>query len=223
MRGYPHHHPIEIKILFEDSFLIAINKPSGLLTVATEREKVTTAYRLVKDYIREENRHNKLFVLHRLDRETSGILLFAKEREIQEQMQSKWGEMVTTRGYQAIVEGHPSEKEGEIRSYISENKAMMMYESDENRGKLAITRYSVSKSDTNYSLLKINILTGRKNQIRLQLSQSGHPIAGDKKYGAKSNPIGRLALHADRLFFIHPVTGKEIRLKSPLPGRFHIF
>jgi 23S rRNA pseudouridine1911/1915/1917 synthase len=218
-----HHHPVEIKILYEDEYLIAINKPSGLLSVATEREKETTAYRLVKDYISYGNRRAQLFVLHRLDRDTSGILLFAKKRQVQEVLQSHWSEAVTERGYMAIVEGIPEKPEDELRTYITENRAMVVYQSRENQGKLAITRYKVTKYSSTHSLLKIDILTGRKNQIRVQLSSIGHPITGDKKYGAKSNPIGRLALHADRLSFTHPISGEKIKLRTPLPGRFHIF
>lgn len=217
------HHPIEIPVLYEDDYLIAINKPSGLLTVATDRERETTAYRLLKEHLAYGNRRAQLFVLHRLDRDTSGILIFAKERNIQAQMQEKWSEVVTERGYMAIVEGTPDKQEDEIRTFISENNATLVYKSDERRGKLAITRYRVTKSGYGYSLLKINILTGRKNQIRVQLSSIGHPIAGDKKYGAKSNPINRLALHADRLSFIHPVSGETVKLRIPTPGRFHIF
>ena len=205
-----HHHPVEIKILYEDNYIIAINKPSGLLSVATDRERDVTAYRLVKDHLAYGNKRSQLFVLHRLDRDTSGILLFAKTREVQEALQSRWSEMVTERGYMAIVEGLPDKPEDELRSFISENRAMVVYQSHSDQGKLAI-------------LLKINILTGRKNQIRVQLSSIGHPIAGDKKYGAKSNPIGRLALHADRLTFTHPVSGEPVKLRTPLPGRFHIF
>lgn len=218
-----HQHPVEIKILYEDDYLIAINKPSGLLSVATDREREVTAFRLVKDHLQYTNRRAQLFVLHRLDRDTSGILLFAKRREIQEELQSKWNEVVTERGYMAIVEGLPDKTEDELRSYISENRAMVVYQSKEEVGKLAITKYKVTKFNDHYSLLKINILTGRKNQIRVQLSSIGHPIAGDKKYGAKSNPIYRLALHADRLSFIHPINGGTVRLRTPLPGRFHIF
>lgn len=217
------HHPIEIPILYEDDYLIAINKPSGLLTVATERERDNTAYRLLKEHLAYGNRRARLFVLHRLDRDTSGILIFAKDRNIQAQMQERWSEMVTERGYMAIVEGTPAKTEDEIRTFISENNATFVYKSDEQHGKLAITRYRVTKSGSGYSLLKINILTGRKNQIRVQLSTIGHPIAGDKKYGAKSNPINRLALHADRLSFIHPVSGETVKLRIPTPGRFHIF
>ncbi len=217
------HHPVEIKILFEDEHLIAINKPSGLLSVATDTERDMTAFRLVKDHLCYRNRRAQLFTLHRLDRDTSGILLFAKSRNIQEQMQSDWGNIVTERGYMAIVEGLPDKPEDELRSHISENRAMVVYESSRDDAKLAITRYKVTKFNKDYSLLKINILTGRKNQIRVQLSSAGHPIAGDKKYGAKSNPINRLALHADRLTFTHPVSGQSIRLRTPLPGRFHIF
>lgn len=219
MRG----RPLEIRVLYEDDCLIAINKPSGLLSVATDKEREMTAYRIVKENLAYGNRRLQLFVLHRLDRDTSGILLFAKNRNIQEQMQQKWGEMVTERGYQAIVEGRPEKDEDELRSYISENRAMVVFRSDSDNGKLAITRYRTVKSNDKYSLLKINILTGRKNQIRVQLSSIGHPIAGDKKYGAKGNPINRLALHADRLTFTHPVSGKSIKINSPLPGRFHIF
>lgn len=218
-----HHHPVEIKILYEDNYIIAINKPSGLLSVATDRERDVTAYRLVKDHLAYGNKRSQLFVLHRLDRDTSGILLFAKTREVQEALQSRWSEMVTERGYMAIVEGLPDKPEDELRSFISENRAMVVYQSHSDQGKLAITKYKVTKFGQGYSLLKIDILTGRKNQIRVQLSSIGHPIAGDKKYGAKSNPIGRLALHADRLTFTHPVSGESIRLRIPLPGRFHIF
>lgn len=217
------HHPVEIKILFEDEHFIAINKPSGLLSVATDTERDMTAFRLVKEHLYYRNRRAQLFTLHRLDRDTSGILLFAKSRRIQEMMQSDWGNIVTERGYMAIVEGHPDKPEDELRSHISENRAMVVYESSREDAKLAITRYKVARFNQEYSLLKINILTGRKNQIRVQLSSIGHPIAGDKKYGAKSNPINRLALHADRLSFTHPISGETIKLRTPLPGRFHIF
>ena len=214
------HHPVEVKILYEDDYLIAINKPSGLLSVATDREKDTTAYRLVKDYLAYGNRRAHLFVLHRLDRDTSGILIFAKDKGTQEAMQSRWNEVVTERGYMAIVEGLPEKKQDELRSFITENRAMVVYQSREEKGKLAVTRYRVAKFNDQYSLLKINIMTGRKNQIRVHSQWIGHPIAGDRKYGAQTNPFGRLALHSNVLSFIHPWTGKTMKFTAPLPKMF---
>lgn len=214
--------PLEMEILYEDSYLIAIDKPSGLLSVSTPGEKELTAYRLVSDYVKRQDRRNRIFVLHRLDRDTSGILMFAKDPQTQYDLQSCWEDAVTRRGYAAVVEGTPEPEEGEIRSYLAEDRAMVVRPSDERFGKLAITQYRTVKSSGGYSLLEISLLTGRKNQIRVQMAQQGHPLCGDKKYGAKSNPIGRLALHAYKLYFIHPVTGREIRLKSPYPKKFKL-
>lgn len=204
----------EMPILFEDRDIVIVDKPSGLLSVSTDKENEMTAYRMVSDYVKEHDRRARIFVLHRIDRDTSGILAFAKNREFQYYMQDNWNDLITLRGYVALVEGKMERSEGEIRSYLSENKANVVYVSDSGKGKLAITHYKVIKSSETYSLLELEILTGRKNQIRVQLADSGHPIAGDKKYGAKTNPISRLALHADCFHFIHPATGKEIKIQS---------
>jgi 23S rRNA pseudouridine1911/1915/1917 synthase len=212
------------RVIWEDDDIVVIEKKSGLLTVATgpnKREK--TAQQIVDDYVYAEDGHSHAYVCHRLDQYTSGILIFAKNAEVQQMFRDSWTTYVVERMYMAIVEGRPAKPEGEVRSYLAENKAMKVYSTDNpEEGKLSVTRYKVLKSVGDYSQVDIQLLTGRKNQIRVHMSDLGCPIAGDKKYGAQSNPCGRLMLHNYALQFFHPVTRENLRFELPLPAIFKI-
>ncbi len=189
-----------INIIYEDDYFIGINKPSGLLSVSDMKKNVS-AYDIVKKYA------GKLYVLHRLDRDTSGILLFCRDKELVDKMQDNWNDIVTYRGYLAVV--NKIKGNGTIKSYLYEDKNFNVRScNDPKKGKLAITHYSVIKSSKNYSLVQVNIDTGRKNQIRVHMNLIGASILGDKKYGG--NKAKRLYLHSNILKFIHPISHKEV-------------
>jgi len=206
-----------IKIIYEDEHLIAVNKPSGLLTIANEKEKEKTLYNIVRNYMKEKNKFNKIFIVHRLDKDTSGVVLFAKNEKIKNLLQNNWNN-ITKRIYYAVVEGNTKEKET-LKSYLKENKNLETYSS--NTGDLAITKYEKIKSNNEYSLLKIEIKTGRKNQIRVQLSDIGNPIVGDNKYGRKNQKIKRMLLHAETLEILNPITNKKMIFQSTIPEIFN--
>lgn len=208
----------DIEIIYEDKDLIVVNKPSNLLTIATNKEKEKTLYHMVSDYIKISNKNNKIFVVHRLDKETSGIVIFSKNEELKEKLQSNWNTLVKLRGYVAIVEGNTKD-EGTIKSYLKE-KDMYTYSSNSKDGKLAITHYKKIKSNDKYTMLDINIETGRKNQIRVHLKEMGNLIVGDKKYGSKDNSIKRMALHANKLEFFNPKQKKMMRFEIDIPNSF---
>lgn len=209
-----------LKIVWEDESLIVVNKKEGLLSVSNARVKERTAYHLLSDYVKKSDPRNKIFILHRLDRDTSGLMMFAKNRRVQEKLQSHWNEMITARSYVAVVEGRPEKDRDLISSFLTENAQMQVYVTPTGDGKEAITRYHVLQSNGSYSLLELDLETGRKNQIRAQMQSIGHPIAGDAKYGAESDPAGRLMLHARRLYFIHPETGEEMAFETRIPTTF---
>ena len=210
-----------LPIIYEDDEIIVINKPSGLLSIASDKEKGSTAYRMLSDYVQQKDKHNRVFVVHRLDEDTSGVLMVAKNVKIQQALQEKWNEIVSKRGYYAIVEGVMEKPSGTIKSYLKKNAQNMMYSSKKpGDGQLAITHYKVIKSNDKYSLLDVNIDTGRKNQIRVHLGEIGHHIIGDDKYGEPSNPIKRLGLHAYELDLTHPITGKKMKFTAPVPKEF---
>lgn len=212
---------IGLSILHEDADLIVIRKDAGLLSVATADEKEMTAYRQLSEYVKQADPRQRIYVLHRLDRDTSGIMMFARTEQVQHKMQAAWKEIVTERVYTALVEGQVRQAEGIVESWLKENAAMKMYTSNRaGEGQHAVTRYKLLRTGRHYSLLEIRLDTGRKNQIRVHMQQIGHPIAGDKKYGAKTKPIGRLGLHASVLAFKHPTTEQLMRFKSELPKSF---
>ena len=183
-------------------------------------DKVITAYRMVSDYVKHSSNNKYIFVVHRLDQDTSGILIFCKNEKIRDKMQDNWNTMVKKRGYIAIVDGI-LKGSGTRRSYLMEDRNQFVYSSKNSHGKEAITHYSSIKSNKNYSLVQVFIDTGRRNQIRVHLSEMGYPIVGDKKYKCKTNPIKRLCLHANILEFIHPVSKKLIHIESNLPKEFN--
>ena len=207
----------DLDIIYEDEYLIAINKQAGLLSISNDKEKYLTAYRMVSDYVKKENKF--IFVVHRLDQETSGILLFSKNKRIRDLMQENWNKIAKKRGYLAIAEGHLKDS-GTFHSFLREDKNGFIFSSKYGDGLEAITHYQVLKRKDNYNLLQVFIDTGRRNQIRVHLSENNTPIVGDKKYKTKSNPIKRLCLHANILEFIHPVTKKIIHLETDIPNEF---
>lgn len=210
---------LPFEILFEDDHLIVVNKPSGLLTIATDKEKERTLYHIVRDYVLSKNPGGRIFIVHRLDKDTSGIVLFAKDERTKNQLQENWNEYVSLREYTAIVSGHPKEESGQIVQYLKETKTNLVYVSRHEDGKKAITNYSTIKSNAKYTMLKIMIETGRKNQIRVAMASKKMPIVGDKKYGSKDH-ASRLFLHANRLKMYYPVIKKDILFETSIPNEF---
>lgn len=208
-------------ILFEDEALIAIDKPHGLLTAATENETERTAYRLLHDYLGGTAEEKKLFLVHRLDKDTSGVVLFAKNAPIKYALQQSWGELVQKRAYLAIVEGCPDPPQGTVRSWLHESRSHMVYSGPPGGGsKEAVTRYSLLESRKDLSLLYVELDTGRKNQIRVHMKDLGCPVAGDVKYGRRCAALGRLGLHACALELLHPQTGQLLALHAAAPREF---
>lgn len=211
-----------LPIIYEDDDLIVINKPSGLLSIASDKEKEKTAYRMLNDYVRRKDPKARIFVVHRIDKDTSGILVVAKNVEIRDALQVRWNEIVKDRGYYAVIEGTMDKPKGTFHTWLLETSTNLMFSSHKKgEGQEAITHYEVKKTNDKYSLLDVHIDTGRKNQIRVHLKESGHPIIGDDKYGNGSNPLERLGLHAYRLSFIHPKTKKLCTFECPIPEEFN--
>ena len=211
----------DLPIIFENEEFIVINKPSGLLTIPSDNEKGRTAYRMVNDYVQQKDKHSRIFVVHRLDEDTSGVLMFAKNPKIKDILQKNWSDIVLERGYYAVVEGKMEKQSATLVNYLKENTLNLMYvTNDKVNGKKCITNYKVIKSNDDYSLLDIDIETGRKNQIRVQLGHIGHHVVGDDKYGEPADPLKRLGLHAYKLKFVHPVTKKIFEFKTEMPKEF---
>ena len=208
-----------IKIIYEDKDIIVVDKPSGMLTIATEEEKYSNnnLFYVLSNYVKKKNSNAKVYVVHRLDKDTSGVILFAKNESLRDILQDKWNE-IATRIYYAVVYGKTKDKEV-LKSYLKEDKNLITYES--NDGKLAITEYERVKYNDKYSLLKINIKTGRRNQIRVQLKNINHPILGDSKYGKKDKSIKRMMLHAETLEIMNPVNNKKMIFNSKLDNYFN--
>ena len=210
-----------LKIVYEDDDIIVVEKGYGLLSMGNDKKPDNTAYSILRDYVKWTNPLNKIFIVHRLDRDTSGLMMFAKSMEAKEKMQHNWNNMVLNRVYVAVVEGEPAEKEGMVKSYLVENSRYEVYSTDDpKKGQLAVTRYRTIQTNGKYSLLELELDTGRKNQIRVHMHDLGHPISGDTKYGAEKSPLHRLALHAKTLRFIHPITRQIMDFSSRVPGGF---
>jgi 23S rRNA pseudouridine1911/1915/1917 synthase len=217
-----------LKIVFEDKYLIVVEKAAGLLSIGTQKERIKTAYSILSEYVKKQNPGNKIFVVHRLDRETSGLMLFAKNEEVQYRMQNNWKFAVNQRRYVAIVEGKLETGDGSgrgvIKSYLWESKALIVYSSQNPEdGQLAVTKYNVIRFNDFYSLIGLELETGRKNQIRVQMNSIGYPLVGDLKYGGHESKLKRLALHANVLSFTHPVTGEIHNFETPVPESFERF
>lgn len=210
-----------LKIVYEDDDIIVVEKGYGLLSMGNDKKPDNTAYSILRDYVKWTNPLNKIFIVHRLDRDTSGLMMFAKSMEAKEKMQHNWNNMVLNRVYVAVVEGELEEKEGTVKSYLVENSRYEVYSTDDpKKGQLAVTRYRTIQTNGKYSLLELELDTGRKNQIRVHMHDLGHPISGDTKYGAEKSPLHRLALHAKTLRFIHPITRQIMDFSSRVPGGF---
>lgn len=207
-------------VLFEDNHIIVVNKPSGLLTIATPKEKEKTLYHIVRDYVIQKDKNKKIFIVHRLDKDTSGIVIFAKDEKTKNKLQENWNDYVKLREYIGIVYGNINKKEGQIIQKLKETKTNLVYVSHDNEGKEAITNYKVLKENDNYSMLQIEIETGRKNQIRVAFASINHPIVGDKKYGDKKDKNLRLYLHANRLKIFYPELKKDILFETATPTEF---
>jgi 23S rRNA pseudouridine1911/1915/1917 synthase len=203
-----------LEIIYEDHALLAINKPAGLLSVASDTEREKTAYRLLKDSLGEP-----LYVVHRLDRETSGVLLFAKSKELRDALQNNWASTIR-REYLAVCEGVFKEKRGRCDTVLRETVNHIVYSAPSGEGKRAVTNYEVLKENGRYSLVRILLETGRKNQIRVHMKELSHPVVGDKKYGASGNPLGRLGLHANVLEIINPATNMPLVLTAKAGSKF---
>jgi 23S rRNA pseudouridine1911/1915/1917 synthase len=203
-------------VIYDDDHLLVIDKPPGLLTVATETEKADTAFALLSDHL-AAMKAGRPFVVHRLDRDTSGLLLFARSAEVRDALQANWESVTKT--YLAVVEGAPRPAEGVVENYLTEGRDLRVRASKRpgNDAKRAVSRYRVLESRGGYSLVEVELVTGRKHQIRVHMAGLGCPVAGDKLYGARTDPAKRLCLHAWRLAFEHPVTGERVELESPLP------
>lgn len=211
-----------IKIVYEDDDIIVVNKGYGLLSVGTDSKRDGTAYSILRDYVKRVDPRQKLFIVHRLDQHTSGLMMFAKTAEAKETMQHNWNNMVLERRYVAVVEGGaPDPSEGIVRSRLAENAEHVVYvTADAEAGREAVTEYRTLAARGNYALVELQLATGRKNQIRVHMQQIGHPIAGDRKYGAATAPIRRLALHARTLRFVHPRTRRDMNFSTPVPASF---
>ena len=211
---------LPFEILFEDDHIIVVNKPSGLLTIATAKEKDTTLYHIVREYLISKDRNARVFIVHRLDKDTSGVVVLAKDEKTKNQLQENWNEYVSLREYVAVVHGHLKKESDRIVQMLSETKTNLVYVSKKEDAKEAITNYKVVKTSDKYSLVSINIETGRKNQIRVAFSSLGNPIVGDKKYGDVKDNENRLYLHANRLKMYYPIIKKDILFETSTPNEF---
>ena len=211
----------KLDIIYEDKELLVVNKKAHVLTVQTDKHEKDTLYSEVYDYLHKKNQ--KVFIVHRLDKDTSGVVVFAKNEKIKRALQEAWNDYCDVREYYAIVEGNVKETKGTIKQYLTENKTLHTYATDKEHGKLAITDFETIKASKNYSILKVTIRTGRKNQIRVALADMGHPIIGDKNYGSTKNPLRRMCLHHRYLKIKHPLKNHTFEFVSPVPSEFDIF
>lgn len=210
-----------LKIVYEDAYLIVVEKMQGLLSVNTERQKERTAYNILTEYVQRSGRQHRLYIVHRLDRDTSGLMMFAKDEQTQHTLRDNWHDIVFDRRYVAVVAGEMEKDEGIVRSWLTDRTLYVHSNPTDDGGKESITHYRTIKRGNGYSLVELHLETGRKNQIRVHMQDLGHPIIGDGRYGLEEvNPIGRLALHAFKLYFYHPVTGEVMRFETPYPAEF---
>lgn len=212
-----------IDIVYEDEDVIVIEKGYGLLSVATHSKKrEDNAYDILRNYVKSVNPSNKLWVVHRLDRHTTGLMMFAKSEKAHDVLRHNWNNLILERLYYALVEGDFNPPQGFIKSYLAEDSRHNVFSTDiPGEGRLAVTNYETESRGKGLSLVRFSLDTGRKNQIRVHASEAGHPIAGDTKYGAQTDPLKRLALHAATLRFAHPITKRDMNFRSPVPATFY--
>lgn len=221
-RPFPSFHHHRIEIVYEDADVIVINKGYGLLSVPTQNnKKEENAYEILRNYVKEVDPRNKLFIVHRLDRDTSGLMMFAKSEEAQNVLRHNWNNIILERLYVAVLQGYLEQDKGYVKSRLAENSQYVVYSTEnQDEGRLAVTHYEVLGRGNGLTLAQFSLDTGRKNQIRVHAKDLGHPIAGDKKYGATKSPLHRLALHARTLRFAHPITRKDMNFETPVPKKF---
>ncbi len=210
-----------LKIVFEDSYIIVIDKREGVLSIGTDKQKIRTAHSILNDYVQRSAKENRVYIVHRLDRDTSGLMVFAKDEKTKVRLQDNWDKIVTERRYVAVLSGEMEKDKGTVTSWLMDNKVFVTYSSmTDNGGDKAVTHYHTIKRANGYSLVELELETGRKNQIRVHMQDLKHPVIGDVKYGNGDNPIGRLALHAFKLNFYHPLTGELMRFETSYPDAF---
>jgi 23S rRNA pseudouridine1911/1915/1917 synthase len=220
-RKSPTKLPSGLEILYEDADILIIHKPSGLLTVATVDERERTAYAYLRQFLKEHAPKQKLFIVHRLDKFASGVLVFAKSETVKSKLQGVFSRHDIERKYWVIVEGKVAKGQGTIRSYLAEDSSLRMHSTDDARkGKPSVTHFRVLRRFSNLTALEVTLETGRKNQIRAHLSEMGHPVVGDRAYGSTQDPLGRLGLHAFYLAFDHPTQGTPLEFKTEPPPEF---
>ncbi|MDR1003629.1 MAG: RluA family pseudouridine synthase, partial [Prevotellaceae bacterium] len=221
-KGKNEFHNNLMKLVYEDAYLIVIEKMPGLLSVATDRQKERTAYHILSDYVsRRGQRDGHVHTVHRLDRDTSGLMMFAKDEKTQQTLRENWHRIVTDRRYVAVVVGEMERDAGTVVSWLTDRKLYVHSSPTDDGGQKSITHYRTIKRANGYSLVELQLETGRRNQIRVHMQDLGHPLAGDGRYGVEeNNPLGRLALHAFKLCFRHPVTGEEMKFETPYPPTF---
>lgn len=212
--------PTSLEILYEDDDIIVVNKPSGVLTVGTDQHEDHTLYREVSHYVKQKKSSNRIFIVHRLDRDTSGVILFCKNQKLKRMFQDHWNELVLKREYIGVTEGVPRKRKGTVIQYLKENEQYLVYATSEKEGKKAITHYEALKENGVNAYVRFDLETGRKNQIRVACKSLGCPLVGDKKYGAKTNPTHRLLLHASLFSCIHPVSKKKFVFSCKVPSDF---
>ena len=214
-------HP-RVKLVFEDNDIIVVDKGYGVLSTAAGRPSDDTVYNIVKKYARGFSDKASVYVVHRLDRDTSGLMLLTRTKQARDKLISNWNNMVIERSYIAVVEGKMEQKEGTVKSFLAENPdTFEMYSTDDRKlGRLAVTHYRVVEQGRHFAMLELKIKTGRKNQIRVHMHDLGNPVSGDRKYGGHPSPINRIALHAATLSIVHPTTGKAVTFTSPVPENF---
>ena len=209
-----------LKLVYEDAYIIVVEKKEGLLSVATEHQKERTAQHILSEYVKRSHRNNRIFVVHRLDRETSGLMMYAKDEKTMNTLRDNWHDIVKDRRYVTIVSGDMERDAGSVESWLTDRKLYVSSSPTDDGGKYALTHYKTIKRANGYSLIELKLETGRKNQIRVHMSDLGHPVVGDERYGSECNPLGRLALHAFKLCFYHPVTGQLMEFETPYPAAF---
>ena len=216
----PLRHPL-LKVVYEDEHLIVVHKGAGLLSVNTEQKKENTAYTLLTDYVKKADRRARIFIVHRLDRDTSGLMMFAKDAETSDLLRSDWHHIVYDRRYVAVVVGQMERDEGTVRSWLTDRKLYVHSSPTDDGGQEAITHYRTVKRSETMSLVELRLETGRRNQIRVHMQDIGHPVVGDGRYGIDDrNPLHRLGLHAFKLCFTHPITGEDLEFETPYPIAF---
>ena len=220
-KGKKEFHNRLLKIVYEDAYLIVVEKMPGLLSVNTERQKERTAYTILNEYVRRNGRQRQVYIVHRLDRDTSGLMMFAKDEKTQHTLRDNWHDIVYDRRYVAVVAGEMEKDAGTVSSWLTDHKLYVSSSPVDNGGKPSVTHYQTIKRANGYSLIELRLDTGRKNQIRVHMQDLGHPVVGDGRYGLEDvNPLNRLALHAFKLCFSHPITGEQMEFETPYPADF---